>query len=154
MKQAIHNHQFVLEQSWATRFQDLEEALLRFKPHIVHFSGHGEAEGLVFEDDEGESEIINQEIFSNLFEGLEIQVECVLLNASSSEIQASALVKHVQYAIGMPSMVGDTAHIAFASSFYIKLAFGNSYQQAYNRGCTAMRRKNVPKDKLPVLYPH
>ena len=33
--------QFDIKQEWAVQLDDLRRALLRHKPHIVHFCGHG-----------------------------------------------------------------------------------------------------------------
>ena len=54
LQRAKHREQFVLEQKWAVRPQDIRQAILDSKPSIVHFSGHGTGdEGLVFEDETG-----------------------------------------------------------------------------------------------------
>lgn len=46
--------QFELEQSHAVSLMELQHLLLRFKPNIVHFSGHGSENGaLVFDSDLG-----------------------------------------------------------------------------------------------------
>jgi len=36
-----HGHLFDIAQEWALRREDLQAALLRHRPTIVHFSGHG-----------------------------------------------------------------------------------------------------------------
>ena len=42
---------FQIEQQWAVRVSDLQGLLLRHRPDIVHFSGHGSpASGLFLED--------------------------------------------------------------------------------------------------------
>ncbi len=44
---------FELQQSWAVGPAEIQDSLLRYRPDIVHFSGHGEEEGLVFEPSSG-----------------------------------------------------------------------------------------------------
>ncbi|MEM8809808.1 MAG: hypothetical protein AAGF01_27625, partial [Cyanobacteria bacterium P01_G01_bin.38] len=43
----------------ATRARDIQQAMLDFKPQIVHFSGHGAGQdGLVFEDATGQEKLV------------------------------------------------------------------------------------------------
>jgi len=50
VKQAIHSDNFIIKTTIATRLIDLKEALEKYQPQIVHFSGHGKGEkGLVLE---------------------------------------------------------------------------------------------------------
>ncbi|HEY9664422.1 MAG TPA: hypothetical protein V6C65_38750, partial [Allocoleopsis sp.] len=51
---AILREKFTLNQRMSVRPTDISQALLDVQPHIVHFSGHGEASGeLCFEDRTG-----------------------------------------------------------------------------------------------------
>ncbi len=51
LREASHRDQFDLVQHHATRVTDIQKLLLRHKPDIVHFAGHGSAtRGLIFED--------------------------------------------------------------------------------------------------------
>jgi len=75
--------------------------MLDFKPNIVHFCGHGEAEdGIAFEDDNGNTKLVNSEALSGFFELFEDNVECILLNACYSEVQAKSLNKYIKYVLG------------------------------------------------------
>ncbi|NEO34163.1 MAG: CHAT domain-containing protein [Symploca sp. SIO3C6] len=101
---------------------DFQQAMLDFEPQIVHFSGHGVGqEGLVFEDEIEYEKLVDSEALADLFELFADQVECVVLNACYSEIQAEAIAKHVNYVIGMSNKIGDEAAIKFAVGFYTAL---------------------------------
>jgi hypothetical protein len=66
----------------ATRPRDIQQAMLDFKPQIVHFSGHGAGQdGLVFEDAVGQEKLVSSEALANLFKLFSKRVECILLNA-------------------------------------------------------------------------
>ena len=41
LRLAQHRDRFNLEQQWAVRTHDILDAMLRYQPDIVHFSGHG-----------------------------------------------------------------------------------------------------------------
>jgi hypothetical protein len=98
---------FQVASQWAVRPDDFRRALLKFEPQIVHFSGHGTGEqGLVFEDDTGLAKPVSSAALARLF-SLCPSVECVVLNACYSKVQASAIARHVDYVVGMTKAIGD-----------------------------------------------
>jgi hypothetical protein len=140
LQRARHRNQFVLQQRWAVRPRDIQRAMLDFEPQIVHFSGHGaEDEGLVFEDDTGREKLVDGEALAGLFELFAEQVECVVLNACYSAVQADAITRHINYVIGMNQAIGDEAAIEFTVGFYDALGAGRSVEFAYRLGCAAVR---------------
>src|SRR3954453_12447380 len=67
---------------WALRPDDLLQALLEVKPHVVHFSGHGSpAAQLILLDDQGKPKPVSQDALVNLFRILKDNVRVVVLNA-------------------------------------------------------------------------
>ena len=81
---------FDIKQRWAIRVQDIYQALLDFKPQFVHFSGHGSGDnGLVLEDETGNVRLVETVALANLFKLFATDIECVILNACYSEVQAS-----------------------------------------------------------------
>ena len=152
LRRANNRAQFKVEYSGAIRPDDLRRALLDIEPQIVHFSGHGAGDdGIVVEDDNGNSKFVTTEALSSLFELCADHVECVLLNACYSEIQADAIVQHIDYVIGMSQAIGDPAAIKFAMGFYDALGAGKSVETAYNFGCNAIQLENIPEHLTPQL---
>jgi len=143
--------QFLIELSSAVRPKDFRQAMLDVKPQIVHFSGHGEGDGgLAFEDEKGQVKFVDAEGLAGLFK-LFTQVECVVLNACYSEIQAEAIARHVNYVIGMSQEIGDRAAIEFSGGFYDALGAGHCVEFAYKLGCAAIRLENIPENLTPKL---
>ena len=71
----------------SVRPADISQALLDVQPRIVHFSGHGMAEGaLCFEDQAGEIHSVQPDFLAALFGQFSDQINCVILNACFSEI--------------------------------------------------------------------
>ena len=59
LRGAEYRERFELVQHWAVRVSDLQACLLRHKPQIVHFSGHGSAAGqIMLEDEQGVSQAV------------------------------------------------------------------------------------------------
>ena len=116
--------QFEVVAELAVRVGDLQDLMLKHEPQIVHFCGHGGGEkGLVFVSDEAREQLLQTGALSDLFRLCAKHVECVLLNACYSEVQANAMVAHVNYVIGMNQEIQDNAAIAFAKGFYRALGY-------------------------------
>ncbi len=132
-----HLHeQFCIEQRWASRPRDVQRALLDVEPQIVHFCGHGEGQaGLVLEDETGQVKLVSTEALSQLFELFADRVECVLLNACYAQVQADAIVQHINYVIGMRQAIRDDLAIAFSVGFYKGLGAGEPIEVAFQSGC-------------------
>ena len=129
-----------VEVRFAVRLKDLQELLLKHEPEIVHFCGHGTGQqGLVLQDENQLEKFATTDALSNLFELCSGWVKCVLLNACYSEVQANAIVEHIDYAIGMNHEIRDDAAIAFSTGFYQALGYGQSIEQSYKFGCNAIQ---------------
>ncbi|AFZ13929.1 hypothetical protein Cri9333_3090 [Crinalium epipsammum PCC 9333] len=152
LRRAQKREEFQLEQQWAVTPRDMQRAVLEFNPQIVHFSGHGVGEGgLALEDEHGQAKLVSAKALAGLFELFMDQVECVLLNACYSEVQAQAIACHIPYVIGMNQAVGDTAAKEFAVGFYDALGVGKSIEFAYKLGCSSIRMAGIPEELTPVL---
>jgi CHAT domain len=160
----------------AVRVEDLRRTLLDCEPHIVHFSGHGVGEGglvletdraksrgvqrkftaigegeLAFEDDNGQMQLVSTAALADLFRLFQNTIECVVLNACYSEVQAKAIHQHINCVIGMDRAIGDRAAIEFAIGFYDAVGAGETYDRAYAFGCNAIALMGIPEFSTPVL---
>ncbi len=152
LQRAKKRELFDFKQRWAVRYQDVYQALLDFKPQIVHFSGHGSGDdGLFLENESGNLKLVNTEALAKLFELFSDTIECVVLNACYSEVQASAIAKHIPYVIGMNQEIGDKAAIKFATGFYNALGAGESVEFAYKLGCNVVQLDGIPEYLTPML---
>ena len=97
------------------------------------------------------AKLISTEALVELFELCADHVECVLLNACYSEIQATAIAQHINYVIGMSQAIGDRAAIEFAKGFYDALGAGKSIEVAFRFGCVAIHAENLPEHLIPRI---
>ncbi|MEW6730754.1 MAG: CHAT domain-containing protein [Acidobacteriota bacterium] len=153
LKLAKLRERFILElPQLSIRPTDIGQALLDTQPQIVHFSGHGISTGaLCFEDQIGETHLVQADALAALFEQFANQIECVLLNACYSKIQAQAIAKHIEYVIGMNQAISDKAAIAFTVGFYQALGAGRSIEDAYKLGCVQIRLQGISEHLTPVF---
>ena len=140
VRRSRNKDQFEIRIGLAVRPKDLQELLLDYQPQIVHFCGHGAGEqGLVLQTAAGQEQLVSTDALSSLFELFADRVECILLNACYSEVQATAIVSHINYVVGMSQAIRDDAAIAFATGFYRALGYGRSIVEAYKFGCNAIQ---------------
>lgn len=152
LRRSQHRERFTLVQRWAVRPRDVQSAILEVNPEIVHFSGHGSGEdGLVFEDEVGKTKFVDAESLAGLFELVASEIECVILNACYSEVQAEAIAQHISYVIGMNQAIGDSAALEFAFGFYDALGGGRDFEFAYKWGCNSIRMAGIQEHLTPVL---
>jgi formylglycine-generating enzyme required for sulfatase activity len=140
--QSRDREQIEIESEPGVRVGDLQGLLLRQKPQIVHFCGHGGGEeGLIFKIDDGGEQAVSAEALAGMFALAPIRqhIECVLLNACYSEMQANAIVNHINYVVGMSHEIEDNAAIAFSKGFYLALAEGCSIDDSFEFGKNAIQ---------------
>ena len=131
---------------------DISQAILDESPRIIHFSGHGTSAGeLCFEDETGQTKTVTPKALGALFELIAEQVDCVLMNACYSAVQAEAIAKHIKYVIGMDKGIGDSAAISFAVGFYQALGAGRPIEEAYKFGCVQISLQGIPEHTTPIL---
>ncbi|NJM20965.1 MAG: CHAT domain-containing protein [Richelia sp. RM2_1_2] len=152
LKLSKNREQFEIVTESALRVNDLRRSLLEHLPHIVHFSGHGAgSDGLALENKLGQMQLVSSESLAELFELFEELIECVVLNACYSEVQAESIYQHIDCVIGMNRAIGDIAAIEFATGFYDALAAGRSYRDAFEFGCGAIDLQGIPESKTPQI---
>jgi lysophospholipase L1-like esterase len=137
--------------SLAVTPRTLTRSILQEKPTIVHFSGHGTDEGLCLETESGQLKTVSAEALGRLFAVFDESVQCVLLNACYSEIQAKAISEHIPYVIGMQRSIGDEAAIAFSATFYQALGSGLTIVDAYELAVAGMGLEDNNQASTPVL---
>ncbi|MGK7925751.1 MAG: AAA-like domain-containing protein [Spirulina sp.] len=143
---------FELEQKWAVRPGDVQRAILELKPQIVHFSGHGAGEGgLALEDESGSVRLVSTEAIARLFELFADTVECVVLNACYSEVQAKAIAAHIDYVVGMDREISDRAAGEFAVGFYDAIGAGESFEFACKLGANRINLAGLEEHHIPIL---
>ena len=130
----VPNSEQVIEFVWegAVERTELQDHLLRERPSILHFSGHGSRAGrIVIEHEAGGSIEMPTCAIGRLFELCSDFVKCVVLNCCYSEEQARIIAQHIPIVIGCSSAVGDQTALTFSYSFYRTIAYGESIDQAF-----------------------
>jgi hypothetical protein len=176
-----HGNRFVCVQEPAVRVVDLQAALHRHAPHILHFSGHGRnarmaasdpaarvhrdvdqagdkhepaapaGSEILVEDHTGAAMGISTAALTDLLR-LVGCVRGVVLNACYAAAQCHVLRKQADWVIGMARAIPDRAAIAFAWAFYQALGFGKSVEKAFAFGRNQIALERLPGADLPRLF--
>ncbi len=141
------------ETRWAVRVSDILQAINETNPTIIHFSGHGCDTGeLVFEYPDGSKRFVSPEAISQAISTASDTVKLVVFNACYSSVQAKAIVKYINYSIGMSTSIGDDAAGLFAAQFYSSVGFGRSLDVAFKQAIVALVLEDIREDQTPELY--
>jgi hypothetical protein len=135
----------------ATRTVDLQDALLRHEPQIVHFAGHGKAPGVIYlGDEQGRPHAVGKEALRGLFGILKGSVQVVVLNGCDTLSTVEALSEVVDYTIGMNRPISDESAIVFAQAFYSALAMGRTVLTAFELGVSQLQIEGSAEAGIPM----
>ena len=147
-----HRNQLDLVPVLAARPDDLLQSLNRYRPQIVHFSGHSTATGeLQLVGNDGFPRPVSSLALTRVFKTLKDNIRLVVLNACYSKIQAEAIRQEIECVVGMNAALGDDAARTFAASFYRAIGFGRSIQEAFEQGQTALLLEGIAEEQTPEL---
>jgi HEAT repeat protein len=141
-----------LRTAWAVRPVDLLVELNEYQPEVLHFSGHGMADGrLVFLDAAGNAKPVDSAAVASTVATAGESVRVVVLNACFSSGLAQSLTKYVDVAVGMDRPVGDDAARVFSRAFYSALGYGLSVGRAFEQARTALMLEGFDEHDTPQL---
>ena len=152
---ALHRDQIELDVRPAATTADLLDGITRFRPHVVHFSGHSNTDLIVFEDEQDmphDGVIVSDRAFARAITATDQPPLLVLLNSCKSAAQIDNLVAGlVPFAIGMADSIGDGDAILYAAQFYAAIANGQSINSAHLSGQVALELAGLESADLPTL---
>lgn len=142
-----------LKSIWATRPNDLLQAINEHTPTIIHFSGHGSSnDELILQNDIGEATSVSLETIVEIFKIFASSIKLIVFNTCFSKNQANKITDYIPAAIGMNTAVGDESAIVFSSQLYSAIGFGRSIQDSFNQAKVAIMLEKLGEEKTPQLY--
>lgn len=152
VRAAEHRDSIWFEWRLARQLIDLIQDLNEVRPEIVHFSGHGDADALAFEDSDGHTAELTNEQLGRLLEAAGGQVRLTLFNSCNSAAQATLACNHVELAIGMDASIADEIAQTFAGQFYNSLGFGKSVGEAFRQAVLQIEFAHGQGHDVPKLF--
>ena len=153
IQEGPYRSRFELFNHAATRPIDLQKLLLFYRPHIVHFSGHGnKKQKLILGGTPGRGKTIDRQGLVELLALYNTHLRLVLLNACFTKIQARLISEVIDYAVGTGKGIGDRAGVAFAGAFYRALGFGKSIKDAFDSAKAELALTKMPRTQGIELF--
>jgi len=116
------------------RPEDLVDRLRLTRPQIVHFSGHGDVQGLMFTSPRGVgAQRVTGAALKDFLKVFPNEIRLVVLSACFSSDQAESIAEVVGCAIGTPGGIADEDAIRFNAAFYGFIARGESVATAFKK---------------------
>ena len=152
LRRSKRRDDFEIKITTAIRYHDLRRAMLDEKPEFVHFCGHGHGDkGIALEDESGQAKLVSTEVLAEFFKLFSSNLECVVLNACYSDVQAKAISQNIPYVIGMTSAIEDKIAIEFSRAYYDGIGAGESIDFAYKLACNAIKYAGLPDNLMPII---
>ena len=155
VESALHRDRIELDVRPAATSADLLDGITKFRPHVVHFSGHSNEDLIVLEEEKDEPHkgvIVTAAAFARAVQATDAPPLLVLLNSCRSAAQIDDLVRTVApFAIGMADAIDDGDAINYAAQFYAAVANGQSIYSAHASGQAALELAGLSGSDLPTL---
>jgi hypothetical protein len=135
---------------------DLLDGITKFRPHVIHFSGHSNEELIEFEDEfdiPHDGVVVTAKAFARAVSATDSPPTLVFLNSCNSAGQLERLIEEgvAPFAIGMADEVEDVDAIIYAAQFYAAVANGQSIHSAHLSGQAALELAGADGADLPTL---
>ena len=151
LRGSLHRDYIALKSRWALRAEDLLDALNAEAPDIVHFSGHGDQDGICLVDESGGILAVSGVALRDAFASAGKGVRLVVLNSCFSESQATEMVEGVGAVIAMRRQIGDVAARRFSAAFYGALGYGCSLLDSFAQGLALLGLQGMADASVPQL---
>lgn len=138
----------------AAQFSDLLAAINEFKPNVLHFSGHGGAQAIVFDGGDlkhPEEVIIDYDDLRRTLTATASPPILLVHNACSTLTGAELLLHAVRFVVAMKDSIPDSTATAFSTQLYSALASGQPISKAVEQGRLAAKALGLPEPELPEL---
>jgi hypothetical protein len=131
---------------------EFAKSLRLHSPTIVHFSGHGAADGsLVMRDENRKTREMAPTGLAKLVALQKSTIRLVILNACYSDKLAKLLVADIECVIGMTAAVSDAAAILFAQTFYSALFDGKTVGESFKTSAATIEATYDDEKDVPIL---
>ena len=149
-----HAEKIDLRPVLAPSFDDLIDELNRFKPHVVHFSGHGGDESLLFDNETiGQSggTALDFDTIAELLAAVDFKPSGLVLMACDTVSGATKFLDHTGFVVAMADSIDDNAASEFSVRFYRSIADGVALDNAVKQGRLSIKAKGYLDADLPTL---
>lgn len=137
----------------ALNIDELQDALLNQSPQFLHFSGHGNCDGLALLNDNDKTHLVKTKPLAELFKLFSNEIQCIFLNSCHSIGQSQEISKHIKKVVCMNNEVPDDVAIHFAAAFYKSIGAGKDIDFSFGFAKNSIDLNGISGSDIPVLLP-
>jgi hypothetical protein len=153
LQEGPYRDKFELLKHSALQPIDMQKLLLKHRPHIVHFCGHGnKIQKIILTGAPGRAKTVEKQGLAQTFALYNRHLRLVVLNACFTDAVARSIAETVNYAVGTSQAIGDKAAVAFAGAFYRALGFGKSVRHAFKSAKAELALTKTPRSRGIELF--
>jgi hypothetical protein len=152
----VHWDQVEVEHLPAATLETLIDALNEYKPQILHFSGHGGGEALLFDKRGAASDggvVLDFDLVARVIESANPRPRVLVLSACDTVTGAERFLPGVEAVLAMSASIDDAAACHFSRRFYKSIASGASLERALEQGKLVLEADEYEDFQLPTLLP-
>ncbi len=144
---------FEMKSKGAVTKDMLHSNLESYKPDILHISGHGSDDGvLYFHDEDNYKKELSLAMFSEFIQNYKPNLKCVFMNACFSLMKTEDFNSIDNLAIiGMNSEVPNDTALTFSRAFYTSFFEGKSINDSFKTAVDVVGVDGFGEESIPVL---
>lgn len=151
LMKAKYRDNFELIKRRAVDIDDLQEVLLNEAPQFIHFSGHGNCDGIALLNNLEEAQIVQNKPLAQLFKMFATDIRCIFLNSCHSFSQSAEISKFIENVVCMNKAVPDDMAIHFAGKFYQSIGAGKDIRFSFEFAKNSIDLNDIVGSDIPVL---
>lgn len=152
---SVFRDKIKIEYRPAADLNTLINGLNDLRPQIIHFSGHGNEDGILADTGKiGKSaaKMLSFDLLAKALDATDHPVEAVVLNSCNSASAKKTLLSATKVLIAMQVSVTDIAAAVFAQKFYAAIASGQSVNASFKQGKLAVESASIAEADTPALF--
>jgi hypothetical protein len=124
-------------------------------PRVIHFSGHGGADGIALESSSSRNpkpKLISYKLLAKAISATDSPPDVVILCSCDGKNAVKELLPTAKAAIVMTDSISDLAATTFACGFYAAIASGQSLKSAFAQGTNGILFQALDEGAIPQLH--
>lgn len=151
LRQGSAHDRVELVAHFARHLRDVQDALLRHQPQVVHFAAHGAGPAAIYlGDEQGRRQPVDREALRGLLSIVSDRVRIVVVDGADTLPSVQALSEVADYTVGTNRRAGGGSAAGFVDAFYGALAMGCTVLAAFELGLAQLELEGDPGAATPV----
>lgn len=138
----------------APTLDSLIDTLNSYSPDVLHFSGHGGSQSLLFDNDKAGDDggkVLDFDMIARVVEATSADIKLLVLAACDTLRGADRFLEAVPVVIAMSDSINDDAACEFSRRFYSSVSSGATISNALKQAKIVLESKGYSDADLPTI---